>query len=396
LLLLEPESKIFELIQLVFPKRNTTIADLIAMIPKNATEPALAQLKYMGFTRPGKQGSPESQSSPPPILDPKETVANLMILQGEILVAIPKKQSQDVPRIVRLSQQILANPHIRKLMGQSNPFQRRKMSKKKSSSSSTSQSSITTCTSENTKMTSQTCPPLAHNTVVPDCDRYKRHCHANIRPIQTEATIQNLPTVSPLHDQSASSPSTCNTDAHPVPNPAHSHDDLLQAYMSNDILIKMCSNGEDRRRLSINVNNNDETSLANDDLSFDGSSLASSFHSWTQSLTVSECPTPQLRKKRVAKFLRVLRSTLFLGWILSVLWYRWDLEHRDNADTIQQRALVPEQPLGMHGILPFLITFCVLVKFQRFLEAPRHIFQSRCPVLQLLTLIYENSKQSQR
>jgi hypothetical protein len=375
----------------VFPKKNTTIADLIAMIPKNATEPALAQLKYMGFTRPGKhRPAAESQSSPPSILDPKETVANLMILQGEILVAIPKKQAQDVPRIVRLSQQILANQHIQKLMGQSNPFQRRNQRKKSktSSSSTTSQSSTATWTSENTKMTTQTCPPLT------DRENYSRHRHPNIRPLstQTEAVIQNhRRKISPLQDQFSSSHSTCNTNAHPVPSPVHAHDDLLQEYMSSDVLIKVGnSSGNNRLRHSIHVHDNDDTSLTNDDLSFDGSSLASSFHSWTQSLTVSECPTPQLRKKRVAKFLRVLRSTLLLGWILSILWYRWDLEHRASADVIQQRALVPEQPLGLRGIVPFFITFCVLVKFQKFLEAPRHIFQSRCPVLQLLTQIYEN------
>ena len=41
LLLLQPESKIFELIQLIYMPNDTTVGKIIQMIPENATEPAL-------------------------------------------------------------------------------------------------------------------------------------------------------------------------------------------------------------------------------------------------------------------------------------------------------------------------------------------------------------------
>jgi len=149
-LLILPKSKIFELIQVMYSPVTTTVGDLLQMIPENATEPALGQATYLGFCRPKdghelnqmnilasndqsekegegqdkKEGDDddddnkknESSSTSSSSLAPG--CAN--ILQGEILVAIPK--GFDGPTCARLTQPILSNRKLMKLMEHSDPL----------------------------------------------------------------------------------------------------------------------------------------------------------------------------------------------------------------------------------------------------------------------------------
>ena len=122
ILLLQPKSKIFELIQLVYSSANATLGDLISMIPENATEKALGSQKYVGLCRPNS-GAVELKdmdmlASEHPLCN--NPVKSAKITLGEILVAIPQDYSGE--DVALLSKQILANPKIVKLLKRSDPL----------------------------------------------------------------------------------------------------------------------------------------------------------------------------------------------------------------------------------------------------------------------------------
>jgi len=153
-LLLQPDSKIFELIQLVYPTGKTTVGDILDMIPKNATEPVLASLKYVAITRPKKRSPDYSDrtllaSAPGTTLShyatlgasPMGTTAagatspkpNVGLVAGEIILAITEGYAHY--DIVKLGKKILANSQIQKVLDESNPLgvpkKKRSKSKKK-------------------------------------------------------------------------------------------------------------------------------------------------------------------------------------------------------------------------------------------------------------------------
>lgn len=111
LLLLDPRSKVFELIQLIFPPSTTTLADILSMIPQNATEDVLASQRYNGLIRPESRAVPWTD---------KKGLAQSHIRAGEILVAIPYEFSTKY--INRLGRQIIGNPRIQTLLETTDPM----------------------------------------------------------------------------------------------------------------------------------------------------------------------------------------------------------------------------------------------------------------------------------
>lgn len=100
--------------KLRYRRKNTRVADLLKMIPKNATEEALAKQSYVGITRPYRRAMPVYNvnllaSNSVSTVEPSANIFN-----GEIILAIPA--NSESKKIVSLSKQILANAHIRKLM----------------------------------------------------------------------------------------------------------------------------------------------------------------------------------------------------------------------------------------------------------------------------------------
>jgi hypothetical protein len=118
LLLLQPKSKIFELIQLIYSPNDTTVGDILKMIPDNATEQALGSQDYIGLCRPKTQEELLDQE----LLasEARTGVESALITLGEILVAIP--QGFTGPDVAALSKQILANPKIVKLLKRADPL----------------------------------------------------------------------------------------------------------------------------------------------------------------------------------------------------------------------------------------------------------------------------------
>lgn len=127
LLLLAPQSKIFEIIQIFYAPHNSTIGDVLDLIPANATEPALASQSYTGLCRPkdGIHIEPDAMASAAG--GPGTGCAR--ILKGEILIAIPEGFSSR--SCAKLSTPILANRKVGKLMDRSDPLSKIKKRKKK-------------------------------------------------------------------------------------------------------------------------------------------------------------------------------------------------------------------------------------------------------------------------
>lgn len=129
LLLLQPKLKTFELIQLIYSPNDTTIGDIIAMIPDNSTEPALGTQKYIGLCRP----KTEEEILDHDLLasEPRSSagVHSAKITLGEILVAIPDGYSG--ADVAVLAKQILSNPKIVKLLKRSDPLAPRKSRRSK-------------------------------------------------------------------------------------------------------------------------------------------------------------------------------------------------------------------------------------------------------------------------
>ena len=129
LLLIQPQSKIFEIIQVFYSPSQTTVLNLIEMIPINATEPALGSQEYAGLCR-HKDGIPISVNMMASSSSHDKNCAQ--IVRGEILVAIPKGYSG--PLCARISSPILSNPKVRKLLERSDPLAPKRKKKKSSSS----------------------------------------------------------------------------------------------------------------------------------------------------------------------------------------------------------------------------------------------------------------------
>jgi hypothetical protein len=128
LLLIQPKSKIFEIIQVFYSPRHTTVRNILEMIPLNATEPALGSQEYSSLCRP-KDGKPididvmaSSKSG-----DNKECAR---IVKGELLVAIPNGYSGSL--CARISTPILSNPKVRKLLERSDPLAPKRKKKRSS------------------------------------------------------------------------------------------------------------------------------------------------------------------------------------------------------------------------------------------------------------------------
>ncbi|KAL3914907.1 MAG: hypothetical protein SGILL_005891, partial [Bacillariaceae sp.] len=118
LLLLQPKLKTFELIQLIYSPNDTTIGNIIEMIPENATEPALGNQVYCGVCRPKTQ----EEISDMDLLasESHSGVVSAKITLGEILVAIPHGYTGADVSV--LAKQILANPKIVKLLKRADPL----------------------------------------------------------------------------------------------------------------------------------------------------------------------------------------------------------------------------------------------------------------------------------
>ena len=118
LLLLNPQAKIFELIQVIYAPSVTTIGDVLSMIPGNATEPALGSLSYVGLCRPKDGVEITDMQLMASGSHCKKSCARILL--GEILVSIPAGFSGK--QCAKLAIPILNNQRIQNLLKRSDPL----------------------------------------------------------------------------------------------------------------------------------------------------------------------------------------------------------------------------------------------------------------------------------
>jgi hypothetical protein len=118
LLLLNPQAKIFELIQVIYAPSVTTIGDVLSMIPGNATEPALGSLSYIGLCRPKDGIEITDMQLMASGSHCKMSCARITL--GEILVAIPAGFTGE--QCAKLAVPILNNQRIQNLLKRSDPL----------------------------------------------------------------------------------------------------------------------------------------------------------------------------------------------------------------------------------------------------------------------------------
>ncbi|KAG7366865.1 hypothetical protein IV203_029535 [Nitzschia inconspicua] len=118
ILLLSVSRKTFELIQLLYQPNDTTVGNILEMIPENATEAALGNQVYVGLCRP--KTKEEILDKDLLASESHSGVVSAKISLGEILVAIPEGYTG--ADVAVLAKQILANPKIIKLLKRADPL----------------------------------------------------------------------------------------------------------------------------------------------------------------------------------------------------------------------------------------------------------------------------------
>jgi hypothetical protein len=130
ILLLQPASKMFELIQVRYAVATTTVGDILDMIPPNATEVVLGSQRYTGLASSptaaasaAASNSHKSKGSEPLFWTDFDMPASSSwinqkhtadIHDGDILVAIP--EGYTAPYVTGISKYILSNPRIQELL----------------------------------------------------------------------------------------------------------------------------------------------------------------------------------------------------------------------------------------------------------------------------------------
>lgn len=114
LLLLEPNKKVFELIQVEYAAKTATIGYILSLIKVHASEPALARQKHVGLIRPRDET--------------ELTNVNMLafegrIKHGEVLIPLPKDCRSSKCR--RLAKTILKTPNVVKLLSKDEPLSSR-------------------------------------------------------------------------------------------------------------------------------------------------------------------------------------------------------------------------------------------------------------------------------
>ena len=413
LLLVEPKSKVFELIQLLYPRTKTKVIDLLKMIPKNATEQALATQSYVGITRPKRRADPVTDLQ----ILASNSVFNVAgnptaaIESGEIIVAIPALTS--TKDIVVLSKQILASAHIQKLIsiskggpamdanGRNQGVKKRKSdAARKSGSKKSPTHSLFSPIRQDDPMTNESRSPKIVSFVDPNCtEELKRAvdnanlaneeagCSPSITP--TSFLSQSINTVEPIHEAGKT-----------VKFPR----DMLDAYMSKDAVLKMCATPDHKMpniecTSSSSVVEEEEEEDTDVEVSSCDGSMTSSFHSWALSLDSTSLPSMNrgtmnasmsqvlYGRKKKHFITRKMKRVAMVLFVASVARYHLDPNGIDSAQKL--RGLKWFEPMGLMGLLCFGLVFGMLIKLQMYYRCSSPTgTTTRCPVIRSVSKLY--------
>jgi hypothetical protein len=445
LLLVEPKSKVFELIQLLYPRKNTKVIDLINMIPQNATEHVLATQTYVGITRPKRRAEPiidlnmlASTNS----RDNTTTQPTAMIEAGEIIVVIPALTSPK--EIVVLSKQILSSSHIQKLISISKGRSSSSRASKKHEKNGNHNLTSTLPKASSSPNKGSTFHPISSQDKMNNDARSPKivsfldeNCTEELKRAMEKANVANEEAgCSPCHTPTSFLTECVNTGPDSVMNQKHQATvefprDMLDAYLSKDAVLKMCSTPQNHSHhqntipniectsSSSMVDDNDETTTSIDvDISSCDGSMTSSFQSWTHSLDSRSIPLSSLQTKKVfgnivdtfenisipntnskkkrlitKKMKRIMLVSLF---ILSIVRYHFDPNGVKKLQYPKQnvRLTMLFEPMGLNGVIYLFFMFVLLVKLQKYYYYSKNLkasglssVQSQCPCLGIMSKI---------
>jgi hypothetical protein len=180
--------------------------------------------------------------------------------------------------------------------------------------------------------------------------------------------------------------------------------DMLDAYLSKDDVMKICSTPTSSNIPNIEITSScsmaDDvcgTETEDDTVSCD-ESVSCSFHSWAQSLdsSISRVPkknilleqrkiiasTEKLEKKKRNHMIKQMKRVAVLLFVFSVL--RYHLDPAGVQARHLQRMNVLFQPMGLIGFLHFIVSFALLAKLQLYnirSKMTQALPKSRCPAI---------------
>ena len=330
ILLLQPKSKIFELIQLIYNPNETTVGNIIEKIPENATEEALGCQEYIGLCRPGDQSvllDMEILAS-----EGRPGLESAKITLGEILVAIPR--GYQGPDVAALSKQILGNPKIVKLLKRSDPLAPK---------------------------------------------RKRRHRHHRSRRSSSRNSVQVLES----HDETDEEQE--DVDKRMVQAMAHAE----EAAAAANAAIR----GGIKRTVSLSEQSmSDVSNEASLDESY--SSWSRSFeNSFSAQASVCSGASRRAirRRERQARRILILQRTAAVGFLVMIALYVMDPRGYQSASSNKSRNGMPvvpqvtETPMGLLGIVQCMFLLLTLYKVERFVRTGAQpdgsTIPRRCPFL---------------
>jgi hypothetical protein len=314
LLLLQPQTKIFELIQLIYSPNDTTIGSIIQMIPENATEPALGAQEYVGLCRPKTQEELLDQELLASEARPGVVSANITL--GEILVAIPTGfTGKDV---AVLSKQILANPKIVKLLKRADPL-------------------------------------------APKKKRSSRHRHHHHRPSTRRSSSKENVHVLEKHDEADEDQEQTNQRMqaamqHAAAEAAAANAAIPGGYPKN--AITRSNSFESVRSIDSQAESMDE-SYSSWSKSFDASFSAQS------SICSGVSRRAHRRRERQSRRMRILKRCAVGAFGIMIAFYAMDT--KTPATTVHDDS-VTQTPMGLVGIFQCLFLLLTLYKVERWVR----------------------------
>jgi len=337
LLLLQPKLKTFELIQLIYSPNDTTIGNIIEMIPENATEPALGSQKYTGLCRPKTEEEivdHELLASEP---RGNTGVESAKITLGEILVAIP--EGYDGTDVAVLAKQILSNPKIVKLLKRSDPLapKRSRRSGRRGSRKSSHRSRSKEHVEVMEKFDEEDEIKQEH-----DKKEQERKMREAMEHAAQEAAASN-----------AQIPGNANT------NMINMDDGKIT--LSSSVVSIDSSNGEEKSVESTLQESLDD-SYSSWSKSFDAS-FASSVCSGVSKRSVR-------RRDRHSRRMRIIQRSIVTGFVIMLAMYFLDPRgyQRSDQEKLQDQAATTENPMGLTGILQCLFLLLSLYQIESMLR----------------------------
>jgi len=342
LLLLQPKLKTFELIQLIYSPTDTTVGEIIAMIPDNATEPALGTQTYTGLCRPKTEEeivnhellASESRTS--------TGVNSAKITLGEILVAIPEGYTG--PEVAVLAKQILANPKIVKLLKRSDPLAPKKS--RRSSRRSKRPSTRRSRSKEHVDIMEK----------FDETDEIKQEQERKERQEQEQKMKKAMEHAAQV--AAASNAEIPGGSSFDVPKPTE------RIVSRSSSIVSLEDSLAEEKSMESSLQESIDESFSSWSKSFDASFASKS------SITSGVSYRSVRRKERQSKRMKIIQRSVIAGFLLMLAMYIMDPHgyRAPEAEKQEHQAATTDNPMGLTGIFQCLFLLLSLYQIELFVR----------------------------